>query len=180
MKRFLEEFTSELLQTAKECWISQAAKLDMPTVDVERLFDWSVNRIDYAKNNNDSHAYGVFDELTNSCLAVVDIIHSNNNPQKKFVKMLTVDLCPELSKVLINEEDMSKIDGVIDVYARATTGTLVLTLQHNAAIIKLYGRDEPMRLLLSVLKERINSSSEIFASAYWEGLWLTVAPAKKG
>jgi hypothetical protein len=176
MSENLVKFTKESLGDAHSLWIKLAEQHDMPTIDIERLFDWSASRINYKGKSCESYAYAVLDDNTSECLAIVDIVHSTNNPQKTYIKMLTVDLSPKLMKALF-KEDMNELEAIIDVYSKATYGTLMLTSEHKAMIVKLYGRDEPMRLLLSSLKERITLSPDIPIEAKWEGWWLTVHQA---
>ena len=89
--------------------------------------------------------------------------------------MLQVDLCPKYLDILLNDK-MDQIDLVIDVYAKSTLGTILLTTHHKADIVKLYGRSQSMKLLLKSMESSINASQKFKGSTNWEGNWLTVDP----
>lgn len=174
----LVEFTNETLDIANKQWLDEATQLDYPVQLVNKTFSNAVNNIDYANAKNNSLNYGIYCEKTGVCLAVVDVIVSKNNPQKKLIKMLTVDLCPYLVNDIISEK-MEQVANIVNVYSIATLGTIALTDTHNIETVKLYGRDHAMKLLLNSLKSSINENPQINAVAVWEGLWLKVTPDKK-
>jgi hypothetical protein len=169
----LVEFTEKTLGEAKSLWIDKATMRNMPISYIEKTFEWAEKRIDYANANGDSFAYCVIDTTTKECLAIVDIIYSRKNTKSALLKMITVNISPDFSTVEI-EADISRIDAVLDVYSEAIIGTIRLTSTHISSVIKLYGRNDHMILLLSALKERINSNVEIELKVVWEGRWLTL------
>ena len=170
---FLEQFTSGSLQLAKQSWIKDAIELDYPTIDIEKAFSYAENHIDYKNVVNDSLSYAIFDDKSKECLAVVDIVVSKNNPQKTYIKMLTVDLSPKLISILLKDQ-MEELEQIIDVYSRATLGTILLTFSHKADIVKIYGRSQSMRLLLKSIESSINTNTNFKCTTKWEGSWLTV------
>ena len=172
---YLEKFTHQSLSEAREKWLADAIKLNFPTIDIEKVFAFAASHIDYEKVVSDSLSYAIFNDETKDCLAVVDIIVSKDNPQNIYIKMLSVDLCPMLIDVLINDR-MDRIEHVIDVYSQATLGTIMLTSSHNADIVKLYGRSQSMKLLLKSLESSINARTDIKLNTNWEGNWLAVTP----
>ena len=175
MTNFLQEFSKEKLEESRKQWIHEANALNYPTIDIEKVFTYALNHLDYKKVNNDSLSYTVFCEESNDCLAVVDVIVSNNNPQKTYIKMLQVDLCPKYIDILLSDR-MEQIDLVIDVYVKATLGTILLTTRHKADIVKLYGRTKSMKLLLKSMESSINTNEGFKGSTNWEGNWLTIKP----
>ena len=175
MAEYLKEFTTEKINDSKKQWLHEANALNYPTIDIEKVFIYALNHIDYVNTNNDSLSYAILCDETSDCLAVVDVIISNNNPQKTYIKMLQVDLCPKYLDILLNDK-MDQIDLVIDVYAKSTLGTILLTTHHKADIVKLYGRSQSMKLLLKSMESSINASQKFKGSTNWEGNWLTVDP----
>lgn len=178
MNEFISKFTLETLEQARMDWLACAQSLDQPTINVERVFALSSTRLDYEELTGDSHSYGVFCRNNKECLAVVDIVRSSNDPQRKIIKMLDVVLCPRLYETLSNVE-MSKLEEIIDVYYKATHGTIKLTYEHDAQEVKLYGRNDAMRVLLTSLKERITADPELPLTATWKGHFLTIEIPKE-
>jgi hypothetical protein len=174
MSQTLTQFDEKTLNEAKNAWFEMAVKLDMPSTEYEKIFEWAEKRINYENGNGDSLAYGFYGQ-SKECLAVVDIVHDKRGiADKGRLKMLTVNLCPKFSTSQI-EADVNKIEQVLDVYSEVTIGTIMLTSVHKSSIIKLYGRDDPMLNLLLALKERINGHEKIPLKANMEGRWLSLS-----
>lgn len=176
--QLLQKFTVETLEFAYSQWIDSAIELDLPSFEAEKIFSYARDHIDYDNKESSSFSYAIYSDDAKECLAVVDIIVSNNNPQRKYIKMLTVDMSPRLMNIIFSEQ-MENIDEISAVYLKAIKGTVLLTLSHKADIIKLYGRSLPIRLLLKSLESSINAENSFNVSTAWEGHWFSIFPNKQ-
>jgi hypothetical protein len=88
--------------------------------------------------------------------------------------MLRVTVGPALSPAVV-DADATKLTQVVDIYAEATIGTIKLTGDHKARVIKLYGRDDSLLTLLVALHERLRVSLSDSAHTKMEGRWLVIS-----
>lgn len=167
----LDQFSPESLHSTKNHWLSIANENELPVSDYEKIIEWAERRIDYTALNGESYAYGIFDDEYQECLAVVDIVYTRN--RGGWLKMLTVNLSPLFAPVCL-AQDASKIERVIDIYAVAALGTIELTNVHISATVKLYGRNDAMLVLLSALKNKIDSTPDLHLIAKLDGRWLNI------
>lgn len=168
----LKAFKLESLQATREKWAESAEELDIPFLDYEVLLDWAENHIDYDAANGDSFAYGIFEGKNSAALAVVEIVYARR-AGGNWLKMLSVKLGPMLAPAVI-EGEPGRIVELIDIYAEAVVGTLVLTGSHKAKVVKLYGRNESLLKLIAALHERLKASMADKLVSKMEGRWLVI------
>lgn len=170
----LKKFSNQTLEVTGESWISSAENLGIPSLDYEITLAWSKDHIDY-NANGDSLAYGIFESDSDEAVATVDIVYSlRPGPDVGWLKMLNVTLGPTLSPSEI-DADTSKLAQVVDIYAVATVGTIALTNDHKARVIKLYGRNDNLLTLLIALKERLIVLLKDQCHIKMEGRWLVIS-----
>jgi hypothetical protein len=170
----LKQIDSNCLAESRAIWLDKATSLDMPTFDVEKTFDWAASRIDYERKG-DSYAYGVLEDNTTNCLAIVDIVHTDNKGKANaWLKMLSIELRPEFTEqnILL---DQSLYEAAMDIYTASIIGTIELTDVHKARTIKLYGRNDSLLSLLTALKERLQSKMHNALQVNMEGRWLVIS-----
>lgn len=168
----LKQFTPESVAATKAKWKEEADELDIPFLDYEVLLDWVEKHINYEGANGDSIAYGIFSGKSNYALAIVEIVYTQRSGGN-WLKMLSVKLGPALAPAIL-ETNALKIVDVIDIYAEAVVGTLVLTGSHKAKVAKLYGRNESLLKLLVALHERLKASVADKLVSKMEGRWLVI------
>jgi hypothetical protein len=174
MDTSLIRFTEASLAATRKTWLESAAVLDIPSLDYEVLLGWAEKHIAYDGANGDSFAYGIFEDASPYALAVVEIVYTQR-PRGGWLKMLSVKLGPMLAPAVV-EADASKMLQVIDIYADATIGTLLLTWSHTAKVVKLYGRNESLLKLLVALNERLKALMADRMATKMEGRWLVITP----
>ena len=172
----LKEFNENSIEDTKSAWLNAADSYGIPTLDYELVLAWVVGHVDY-KAKHDSSAYGVFPEGLTEANAIVDVVYTKRpGPDVGWIKMLRVWLSPKYSPTEL-EKDNEKIAEVLDIYTESIKGTILLTGTHTAKVIKLYGRDNNLLLLLQALKERLSSSDAFEGNikAKMEGRWLVIS-----
>lgn len=175
MAYILDKVTSEVLDSTAVSWYASADSLGIPQIDSEKVITWAEQHIDYANATNKSSAYAIFDENnTQEAVAFVDIIYSEVAPRHGWLKVLSISLSPVYSASEV-EADYDKILTVIDIYVTAVTGTIDLSGDHSAKVIKIFGRNDGLYKLLAILRERLASVNSTKFSAKMEGRWLVIS-----
>lgn len=169
----LDEFSVETLQQAKRKWLECASSKGLPTSDYEKDFEWAEKRINYQAPNGDSLAYAIFDDATKECKAVVDIVVTKGGGAHRWLKMLTVNLRPDLLTDS-SEPDPNRLEEILSIYINAALGTIQLTKIHRSNVVKLYGRSDAMLTLLASLKSYMSAMSGFALEATMEGRWLVL------
>lgn len=169
----LAQFTAVTLQDTQNAWISSAENMGIPCIDYEKLLLWTASHIDYTVSG-DSFAYGIFDEDTTEAVAIIDIVYSRRpGPDIGWLKMLSVNVGPLLSAWEV-DANPSKIAQVIDIFAEAIVGTIDLTSDHKARVVKLYGRNDHLLSTLIAINERLRAIGTAKFSSKMEGRWLVI------
>lgn len=170
----LKQFTEQSLGFTTDSWINSSDSLGIPSLDYERTLDWSRNNIDYTEGTN-SLAYGIFEDGSDGAIAIVEIVYSQRHGvDVGWLKMLSITLGPTLSPSEV-EADASKLTQVIDIYAVATVGTIALTSDHKARVVKLYGRNDSLLTMLIALNERLRVVLADKCHTKMEGRWLVIS-----
>lgn len=171
----LAQFTPETLAATRAAWLAAADQMEMPAFDYEIVLDWAEKHINYVGANGDSFAYGIFPNENAAAVAIVDIVYSQRaGADKGWLKMLSVRFSPEFAPEEV-EESSEKMLQVLDIYSEATLGTILLTGEHTARVVKLYGRNESLLTLLIALKERLQAKMGEKLSTKMEGRWLVIS-----
>ena len=174
----LKKFNEESIEDTESAWLNAADSYGIPTLDYELVLTWMKSHVNYDVEH-DSSAYGIFSEESTEADAIVDVVYTKRpGPDVGWIKMLRVWLSPKYSPAEL-ESDNDKINEVLDIYTESIKGTILLTGTHTAKVIKLYGRDNNLLLLLQALKERL-SSSDAFnqkIKAKMEDRWLVISIA---
>lgn len=171
----LDKFSSETFKITSEEWIASAGSFGIPSLDYERVLEWARNRINYENVHNDSVAYGVFKDGAEESLAIVDIIYSKRpGPDIGWLKMIDISMSPAYSPTEV-ESNAEKLAEVLDIYSEAIIGTIQLTSNHNARVIKIYGRNDHLLQLLIALNERLRAKFTEKLTTKFEGRWLVIS-----
>lgn len=106
--------------------------------EAPQILSWAKERLD-PNVVNDSVAFGIFKDEVNVASAICEVVLTRKSIRSKWMKMIKLRLSPELEKG-VYEGDLQTAKDVIDVYAAAVYGVLKLKLEHDATILKIYGR----------------------------------------
>lgn len=168
------EFTKESLQLTRSAWMEAAEANDIPSVDFEAHLDWAEKRIDYSNANGDSFAYGIFSSEGSPAAAIIDIVYRRmTGADVGWLKMLTIMFSPELAPKE-NEDPNDRAQKLLEIYGEAIKGTISLTGQHKARVVKLYSRSDSQYSLLLALNERLNANGTSKFSSKIQGRWLVL------
>jgi len=169
----LIKFTDALLAETTESWITSADNIGIPSLDYEMVLAWAKSHL--ANQTDNSHAYGIFEDDDDAALAIVDIVYTQRpGPDVGWLKMLSIYLSPMLAPSEI-ESNTDRLLKVLDIYAEAIIGTINLTSDHKARVVKLYGRNDNLLRLLVALKERLSATLNDKCHIKMEGRWLVIA-----
>lgn len=166
------KFTPELLQITRDAWLAAATAADIPSIEYEMNLDWAAKHIDYTNTNGDSYAYGIFLEPGGPAVAIVDIVYRRmSGPDVGWLKMLTLMLSPDYAH-REPQDEASRLIKILELYAHAISGTIKLTGQHAARVVKLYSRSDSQFRLLSALNEILNQTGDMKSEI--QGRWLVL------
>ena len=168
----LEKFTEDSLEATNEAWIEASHSYGMPVIDFEKSLTWAKSHINY-DSECCSFSYGVFQTSSNEAAAIVDVVYKTQfGPDLGWLKMLDVSLSPKYS---IDFQGLD-VSTLTEIYLTAIIGTVLLTADHRARVVKLYGRNEPLLMLLHLLNERLkhNEAPGQNVHSKIEGRWLVV------
>lgn len=142
--------------------------------EVERKLRWVSELLSNGKAdpNYRSLAYGVFTEGSDVPVAVCELVISRKTMNERWLKLLRVSFSPGL-EAKVEAGDVEAIQTAVMAYRTAVSGAFDAQLEHNADTLKLYGRNEAMRQLLTTLLTTLKLSGSGF-DAKKEGRWLVL------
>lgn len=167
--------TGDIIRAAESLW-NEIADEDLYYLEYNPLIEWAASHLpeNGDENPGDSVAYGVFEAQSRSLVAIVDVVFKAGfKPQNRWIKMLKVNLSPLYSEYEL-AQNPGKLEDVIDIYFAAITGTIELTDIQNAKIVKLYGRNENLMLLLTGINKVFNEKKIAGYESGMHGRWLVL------
>lgn len=152
LKFKLAQFDAAKLSATQTAWVSSAEDLGIPSLSYEKAMSWVEGHMDYAEKKGDGYAYGIFDDGREDAVAIVDIVHSTRvGKDIGLIKMLEVTMGPLYAPSNTAPEALGE---ALRIYADAIVGTIALTSELPARVIKLYGRDDDLMKLFVGLNFR--------------------------
>lgn len=89
------------------------------------------------------------------------------------MKLIDCFIRPSIAEVAYLK-DIEAIEKLSKIYMAAILGTIDIAERHEMRIVKVYGRSEPLLVVLNTIAEKIKAqSSTLFASI--EGRWLVIS-----
>lgn len=180
MELKLTPFSQSIFEATSESWIASADSFGIPALEYERVLAWAGSHLNYSATA-DSIAYGIFEDGENEALAIADIVYSKRpGPDVGWLKLIEISLSPSFAPSEI-DANVSKLGQVLDIFTTAIIGTIELTQDHRARVIKIYGRDEHLLSWLLAINERLRAALQATASlrGTWqskmEGRWLVIS-----
>lgn len=167
--------TVDNIKAAESLW-SEITDEDLFYLEYNTIIEWAASHLHEkcGENAGDSVAYGVFESATGNLVAVVDVVFKAGfRPKDRWVKMLKVNLSPLYSEYEL-AQNPAKLDDVIDIHFGAIRGTIELTGVQNAKIVKLYGRNENLMLLLTGINKVLNERKIAGYDSAMHGRWLVL------
>lgn len=157
----IREFTAERLAEVRRQWAGLAGD-DEFAIEMAGLFDWCATHI--KKQDGDSQAWELYNQDSDRCDAIVEIVDSHHGSLSKLLKLF---LTPELWDADDKREQIRALH--LDAY----TEVIRSGVHRGAKDVKLYGRTD---LMLSILRS-IHAhwpAEETGAQASFKGRWLTI------
>jgi hypothetical protein len=168
----LDRFDDAKLEATRLSWASTVEDLGLFPPEYDKTISWVESHIQYDVKNGDSFAYGIFQSDKEDAVAVVDIVHSNRVRDAGLIKMLQVTMGPALAPSRITTESYAEL---LAIYSEAVVGTIALTAEHSARIVKLYGRDDDLMKLFAALNVQLNLQTGAPLKSKLEGRWLVIS-----
>ncbi len=174
----LKKFTSHSVASTKLAWNLEIKSSGNVFANSTFLSGtWGLNGlvksqdIEVAKGHSQNFVYGIFAQDTLVADAIVMLIVSNTS--KKVVKLIDCFIRPSIAEVAYLK-DIEAIEKLSKIYMAAILGTIDIAERHAMRIVKVYGRSEPLLVVLNTIAEKIKAqSSTLFASI--EGRWLVIS-----
>jgi len=176
----LKRFDAAHIETTKKDWERQLEQLpDVMPSEFLKHIEWVNSHMDYADGGDDGLAYGVFYKDHKHAIAVVDVVYTRRGT--KWLKMLGVNLSPELFVVLTSDNPSAKdMQKILEIYGAAITGTVKLTGIHPSNTVKLYGRTGTLLAFLKGIAAYLRANLDIPGiTVNVEGNWLVFRNNKK-
>lgn len=145
----LKAFTDEAFLATERSWMRRATgDFSFPT-EAPQILSWARTRLN-PNVVNDSVAFGVFKDGVEIASAICEVVLTRKSVRSRWMKMIKLRLSPELEKG-VYEENLDTARDVLAVYAAAVYGVLRLKLEHDATILKIYGRSAEQIAFLKAL-----------------------------
>ncbi len=175
--RELRQFDKNSLAKTEKAWSNDLKKSpELFPGDIARIFAFA--KQDFAKQDKNDLAYGVFKAGSDIAESVVQIVVTKEG--KKFVKMLDCFVRPSIYEKAMSFNEAA-IDDVVEVYMTSITGTIQIGDDHKANAIKVYGRSHALLTVLTIVAKHLKDSFDTHKSSVAiEGRWLVVRPTGKG
>lgn len=162
----LQELAAARLRLVEQAWRTIAGA-DEFEVELSHVVDWAASHMEPA--TGDSQAYALVDMSSGTTDALLEIIDSDRG---RLTKLLTLFPSPAFWDVpgSVTEEMLT------DLYAGAITQVLALGANRRTVRnIKIYGRSNELRDLLTRIQGAFGSDATEGWSASMQGRWLNVA-----
>lgn len=176
MSHTLQPFSQQTLSSTKAQWQAESlASAALFHGDIARLFTFAEANFDVQNAPGNDHVYGIFE---NGNFGVADSVvqMSVTKEGRKFVKMLDCVVRPSIADGVL-QYTQEAIDKTVGIYIASIVGTVRVAGDHEADVIKVYGRTEPLLATLSfVAKELASDEAKPFVEAAIQGRWLVVKP----
>lgn len=169
-----KQFSQESFKLTKDDWIISAESLGYSSFEFEKSLEYASSRITY-EENAESYSYGIFRTGSNSAVALVDVSHTTRVKDVGWLKMLNVDFSPAFSMINTDIFDTKKFSEKLEIYVASISGTINLTNHHKAKVVKLYGRNEHLLMLLNALNYHLTKNPDSEFGSRIEGRWLVVS-----
>lgn len=168
----IQSFDKKLLDSTREQWLGDVAEYNLMPTEVEQIFFWAENRIDYTNDKNTEFSYGVFSQGSNVADAIVELVYSRLGSNNAWLKMLELRLRPQIYVSIENTEEIKVFHKVVEIFTACVVGVFSLTSErHKANIVKVYGRTpgllQYLRLVASTLSNTLTNIDVTI-----EGRWL--------
>lgn len=177
MKYNLKEFNKESLNATDQAWNKDLENSsDIFPGDVWRIINLARNNSNYQDKHAASLTYGIFDGAE-AADSVVEVIISKS--AKKWIKMIDCFIRPGISEQAYKKDTLA-IEKLVNIYAAAIAGSMMLADHHQATVVKVFGRSEALLYILTSVAKNINESEQdLSVEATIEGRWLVVKRIKK-
>lgn len=161
---------SKTLANTEAAW-STMTDQDAFASECTPMFEWAGTHIDYdVGSDHDSCVYGLFGDNNTVSEALVEVV---SRQPKRAVKGQT-----KLLKVITSPQywaGNSKQDHIVPLFASAISGTIELSKEAGAQIVKLYGRTEGLLSLLHSVRNEIEPHSQkLGIKCSMQGRWLQI------
>lgn len=151
----LKAFNSVTFAATETAWKQDAADGMAFPPEVEQLMDWARGRLGH--KDGDSVAFGVFGPGNSEAFGIAEVVMTRRSKRDKWIKLLRVRLRPQLDNKVVANEPQS-VSEALSVYADAARGLFLMKNEHEASILKLYGRNQAQLAFLTVVGEKLRQS----------------------
>ena len=166
MSYSFKPFSKSSFKATKSHWLNLAEDGWGFRSSVERLFDDAEDKLIH--QDGKAVFFGVFEEKTKYACALCEIVVMRRGIRNKWVKMLNLHLSPDLEAHSGESHE---------IFLTSMTGSSGLQMEHNANILKIYGRtNEQLELLKTLVKfiAATDAAKEKKFEAKIEGRFLTI------
>jgi hypothetical protein len=175
LKFSLDQFTDTTFAATRKSWLKKAStEASFPT-EAPQILEWAGTRLALT-TQGDSVAFGIFKEGVGVASAVCEIAITRKSAKSRWMKMLRVRLSPELELGVFGGS-IEAMGDVQNVYIAAVAGVLKLKMEHDATILKIYGRSHEQLSLLKLLGIELDKHLKNH-EIRMDGRWLVIENEK--
>jgi hypothetical protein len=168
-----KKFTDQTIAATETSWLQDKGSHAFPS-DIDTVIAAIKKQSDYADKTLEWYTYGIFDDKKPQAIAVIKVIVSKTG--RRLIKMIDCILKPSIEDSAI-QSSPDALQLVPRIYAEAINGTIALTQDHKADVVKVYGRSN--ELLRALATTALILDSHLPASVTIEGRWLVFSNKKK-
>lgn len=171
LKFTLKPFSEVTFGATKTSWLKRVTGAFSFPTEVPQLLEYAATRLDIHAGT-DVVFYGLFKEGTDVASAVAEITVTRKSARSRWMKMLRVRLSPELEEGVYNNS-IEALKDIQALYVGAVAGVLRLKFEHDATILKIYGRSNEQMSFLKLVSTELEKLVKNHKISI-EGRWLVI------
>ena len=163
-------FDASTFEATKAGWSKDVDKGEGFAPDVEQLMAWTEKHLSLVGNEI---AYGIFETDKSIAVGVCELAITKPSHKGKWVKLLRLRLRPTIEGMLF-ANDPDGLIVAVEAYVASVLGVYHVKNEHEATIIKVYGRTQEQMRFLTLLSASLKKRGEATFDSKIEGRWLVL------
>lgn len=164
------QFDAGTFSATKAGWSKDATQGEAFAPEVEQLMCWAENHLTLHENEI---AYGIFDADDPIAVGICELAITQPSTRGKWVKFIRLRLRPTIESLLFSNSPEG-LTTAVEAYVASVIGVYHVKNEHEATIIKVYGRTQEQMRFLTLLSVALASRREATFETKIEGRWLVL------
>lgn len=164
------QFDGAAFKATKTGWSKDVSQGEGFAPDVEQLMAWTDAHLTLVENEI---AYGIFDADESIAVGICELAITKPSARGKWVKLIRLRLRPKIEGLLF-ANDPDGLIVAVEAYVASVLGVYHVKNEHEATIIKVYGRTQEQMRFLTLLSAALKKRDDATFDSKIEGRWLVL------